>query len=221
MPNQIARKSRIEPQSTQDRILDVALDQFSRLGFERVTMAGIAKAARVAPASLHYHFLDKEDLWRKAMLQLRAVIEQEEQLLQAASQEASALSLLRMAMRLFLHLSWKHPALGRIVMLEGMAGGERLAWLNQHLIGPRNRRLAKLVARAIKDGDLKPFPPAQVVITLQMAAAGLINLAPLMRLSFSIDPYASDARAAHEQMIIDAILGGLTLKNTATEANHV
>jgi TetR/AcrR family transcriptional regulator len=197
---------------TASRILDVALDHFSRLGFERVTMGGIAQEAGVAPASLHYHFLDKADLWRKAMLQLRAVLEQEERLLEAAAREADPLARLRMAMRLFLRLSWEQPALGRIVMLEGMAGGERLAWLDENLIGPRNRALVKLVAQAIDAGQLKPFPPALIVVTLQTAASGIINLAPLMRVNFGIDARSRAAREAHERMIIDAILGGLTVQ---------
>jgi AcrR family transcriptional regulator len=195
-------------ETTAGRILDVALEQFSRLGFERVTMAGIAAAAGVSQPSLHYHFVDKDDLWRRAMLQLRAVIEQEERLLEVAV-DASPLALLRLALRLFLRISWDHPALGRIVMLEGMAGGERLEWLDRNLIGVRNRRIARIAAAAIEAGELKPFPPAELVITLQVAAASMTTLAPLMRTGFGIDTSTQTARLRHEEMILEAILGGL------------
>ena len=53
------------------RIREVALEQFSRLGFERVTMGGIAQEAGVSQATLHYHFEDKDQLWRAAMLDAR------------------------------------------------------------------------------------------------------------------------------------------------------
>jgi AcrR family transcriptional regulator len=192
---------------TAARIRDAALELFSRLGFERVMMGEIAAAAGVSQATLHYHFQDKSQLWRAAMLQLRAVVAEEERLLEAAT-DACALTQLRMAMRLFLAISWKHPALGRIVALEGMAGGERLDWLDAHLIGPRNRRLAQLAQAAIDAGDLKPFPAAQLVITLQAAGAGLINLTPMMRATFGIDTAAPQVREAHERMILDALLGG-------------
>lgn len=195
---------------TAARIREVALDQFSRLGFERASMAGIAEAAGVSQATLHYHFDDKDQLWRNAMLELAAVIAEEERL-QAAARDATPLAQLRMAMRLFIELSWRHPALGRIVALEGMAGGERLAWLNEHLLGRRNARLAKLAARAIAAGSLKPFPPEQIVITLQAAAVGVINLAPLMREVFGADAHSPQDRAAHEHLILDALLGGLIL----------
>lgn len=196
---------------TSARIRDAALELFSRLGFERVTMAELAAAAGVSQPTLHYHFQDKSQLWRAAMLQLRAVIAEEERLLEAAV-DAPPTVQLRMAMRLFLRISWKHPALGRIVALEGMAGGERLDWLDAHLIGPRNRRLAKLAQAAIDSGALKPFPAPLLVITLQTAGVGVINLAPMMRTSFDIDPSAPDMREAHEQLILDALWGGLLVQ---------
>ena len=59
---------------TAARIRDVALEMFSRLGFERVMMAGIAAGAGVSQATLHYHFQDKAQLWRAAMLHLSALI---------------------------------------------------------------------------------------------------------------------------------------------------
>lgn len=202
-------------EATAARIREVALDQFSRLGFERVTMGGIAKAAKVSQPTLHYHFQDKAHLWRSAMLALSAVIAEEERLMLAA-RDMPAIDQLRLAMRLFLQISWKHPALGRIVALEGMAGGERLEWLDRHLIGPRNRRLAQTVREAVADGDLKPFPVEQLVITLQTAAVGVINLAPLLRAGFGVEPDTPAARAAHEVMIVEAVLGGfLTEKSRA------
>jgi AcrR family transcriptional regulator len=195
---------------TAARIRDVALDHFSRLGFERATLAEIARSAGVSQPSLHYYFADKAQLWRSAMADLGAAIAEEERAAHAV-RDATPLVQLRMAMRLFLALSWRYPALGRIVALEGMAGGERLEWLIDTLMGRRNARLVALVRAAIAEGTLKAFPPEQLVITLQAAAVGIINLAPLLRASFGIDPDTPQARAVHETMIVDAILGGLTV----------
>lgn len=197
---------------TAARIRDAALEMFSRLGFERTMMGEIAAQAGVSQATLHYHFQDKAQLWRAAMLQLRAVIAEEERLLEAAVEGASPAAQLREAMALFLKISWKHPALGRIVALEGMAGGERLDWLDAHLTGPRNRRLVRIARDAIEAGELKPFPAEQLIITLQAAGAGVINLAPMMRTSFGVDPSSPQAREAHEHLILDALLGGLMIQ---------
>lgn len=192
------------------RIREAALELFSRLGFERATMGEIAAEAGVSQATLHYHFQDKDQLWRAAILELRGVIAEEERLL-AAAMDATPVAQLKMAMRMFLTISWKHPALGRIVALEGMAGGARLEWLDAHLLGPRNRRLAKVAQAAIDSGDLKPFPPEQLIITLQAAGVGLVNLTPMMATSFGIDMAEPARREAHERMILDALLGGLLI----------
>lgn len=215
MPQAVAEAPARKGAQTATRIRDAALELFSRLGFERATMAEIAAEAGVSQATLHYHFDDKDQLWRASMLQLRAVIAEEERLLEAAI-DAPPVAQLRMAMRLFLRISWKHPALGRIVALEGMAGGERLDWLDAHLIGPRNRRLAELAQAAIDSGALKPFPAALMIVTLQAAGAGAINLAPMMRKSFGVDPSAPAAREAHEALILDALLGGLLTETGRT-----
>lgn len=202
---------------TAQRIRAVALDQFSRLGFERVTMADIAAGVGVSQPTLHYHFVDKLQLWQAAMLDLSAVIAEEERLLDAA-RDMPPLGQIRLAMRFFIGLSWRHPALARIVMIEGMAGGERLEWLDRHVMRRRNHWLVHVVGEAIAAGTLKRFPPEQIVITLQTAAVGVISLAPLLRTSFGIDPDTPAGRAAHEEMIIDALLGGLEIK-APTAAN--
>lgn len=218
MSNSFAAPSDAAPRTkgerTAARIREVALDLFSRLGFERVTMAGIAEAAEVSQATLHYHFADKDQLWRSAMQDLGAVIAEEERMLRAA-RDATPLTKLRIAMRLFLAISWKHPALGRIVALEGMAGGERLNWLIENLIGARNRRLVMLAREAIATGELKDFPPEQIIILLQAGAAGAINMAPLMKANFDYDSGTAKARAAHEDLVVDALLGGLENKKHA------
>lgn len=191
------------------RIRAEALEQFSRLGFERATMGEIARAAGVSQATLHYHFQDKAQLWRSAMLELGSTLAEEERAI-AAAVDAPAIAQLRLAMRLFVEISWRHPALGRIVALEGMAGGERLTWLVENLLGERNRRLVKLAAQAIAEGDLKPFPPEQIVVTLQAAAAGVINLQPLMRANFGVVAYSPAGRAAHLDMVLTAVFDGFT-----------
>lgn len=193
---------------THGRILEAALDLFSRLGFERVTMGQIASAAGVSQPALHYHFTDKDELWRSAMGLLARTVAEEERLM-AAAWDAPPVVQLKIAMRHFLHVSWRCPALGRIVALEGMAGGPRLDWLVDNIIGERNRRLVALARAAIKAGQLKPFPPEQMLILLQAGAAGATNLAPLMRANFDYDPDTEAARRRYEDLIIETMTAGL------------
>lgn len=189
-------------------IREVALDLFSRLGFERVTMAEIATAAGVSQPTLHYHFQDKVQLWQAAMLDLRDILRVEARMLEAAV-DASPVARIRMAVRIFLRVSWDHPALGRIIALEGMAGGERLEWLDSHVTGDINRLMVTLTQQAIDAGVLKPFPAAQLVATIQAASIGIINLTPMMAVTFGVDTDDPAVRAAHEEMVINGVLAGV------------
>ena len=193
---------------TSARIREASLDLFSRLGFERVTMADIAQAAEVSQPALHYHFQDKDQLWRGAMGLLADAIADEERMM-AAAKDASAMVKLQIVMRHFVHLSCRRPALGRIVALEGMAGGERLDWLISNVIGPRNRALVALIQEAIDAGDIKPFAPEQILILLQTGAAGATNMAPLMRANFGFDPDRKAAQDAYEDLVVETMIAGL------------
>lgn len=201
-------------EQTSARIRETALDLFSRLGFERVTMADIAAAAGVSQPTLHYHFQDKAQLWRAAMLDLAAMIRAEMRML-ASAVDAPRLARIRMAVRVFLRVSWEHPALGRIIALEGMAGGERLEWLDANVMGDINRTMVVLVQDAIDHNILKPYPAAQIVATIQAAAISIINLAPMMKTTFGVDAGSPEARATHEDMIVHAVLGGLLTPEAA------
>ena len=54
--------------SVRDRILDVAQELFSELGFSAASTRAIAQAAGVNLAQLHYHFGAKKDLFKAAYL---------------------------------------------------------------------------------------------------------------------------------------------------------
>lgn len=53
--------------NTRERILSVALDLFSRQGFDRTSSNEIARAADIDPAMMCYYFESKEDLFYEAV----------------------------------------------------------------------------------------------------------------------------------------------------------
>lgn len=194
---------------TAERILEVALDLFSRFGFERVTMTDVGRAARVAQSAVHYHFPTKDELWKAALLALKDDFAAEERMMLAAAREADPLSQLKLSMRLFLMASMERPALGRIVMMEGMLGGPRLDWMVKVLMAPRYARLVAIVEAAIAAGQIRPYPAEQVVIMLHAAAASFFTLSPLMQAAFGIDVRDEARRQAQEALIMDAVFAGL------------
>ena len=62
--------NRLEPPSTRERILDVALDLFIENGFDKTSLREIAEQLGVTKAALYYHFASKEDILMALHLRL-------------------------------------------------------------------------------------------------------------------------------------------------------
>src|ERR1700691_1913455 len=70
--------------STRERILDVALELFTRQGYDKTSLRDIAERLGITKAALYYHFERKQDILLELHLRLHAlgreVLEQLEQL---------------------------------------------------------------------------------------------------------------------------------------------
>ncbi len=69
-------------------------------------------------------------------------------------------------------------------------------------------------------GELKPFPPELLVVTVQAAAVGAVNLAPLLRSEFGYEPDTPEGRAAHEELILNALMQGLVADRSGRDAEE-
>ncbi|MFI2436466.1 TetR family transcriptional regulator [Streptomyces sp. NPDC018693] len=66
-PRRRGRPRRTEPADTRDRILETARAEFSRHGYDKTSVRGIAKAAGVDSALVHHYFGTKEGVFEAAV----------------------------------------------------------------------------------------------------------------------------------------------------------
>jgi AcrR family transcriptional regulator len=206
----ITTASQEEERRRAGRMLACGIDLFSRLGFDDTTLNAIADAAEASVEEVQALAEDKAALWRLCVLDLAKTIASERSALAPAA-EAAPLMRLRITLRAFIQASWRFPAWSRLVTLESLAGGWRLAWLNEHLIGPRNIILLNLIKETINAGRLKPYPPEQILVTLLAASTSAVNMAPLLRQLLAYDADTPEGREAHESLIMDALFAGLII----------
>src|SRR5215470_5627132 len=113
--------------SGRDAILDAAITAFSEKGYDGATTAGIARAARVTQPLVHFHFRNKEGLWRAAMERLFAELRRS---FTGAALEAlkdlDAKDQLKIVLRQFVAFSARRPELARIMKREGARRSPRL-----------------------------------------------------------------------------------------------
>lgn len=60
----ITERREREKEEIRQKILDAARDLFTRDGYDRVTMRGIAEAIEYSPTTIYHHFEDKDDVVR-------------------------------------------------------------------------------------------------------------------------------------------------------------
>jgi TetR/AcrR family transcriptional regulator len=111
---------------TRSRLLEAALVEFSRSGFEGTSTRSIATRAGCHQPQINYHFASKEALWEAtvdfvfadlyaAMAPLVAVDDPIERFAEG--------------IRLFVAFAARRPELNRIMVAEAMASSSRLAWI--------------------------------------------------------------------------------------------
>jgi TetR/AcrR family transcriptional regulator len=111
---------------TRGRLLEAALVEFSRAGFEGTSTRAIAGRAGCHQPQINYHFASKEALWEAAVDFVFAD-------LYAAMAPVAAVEdpVERFAegIRRFVQFAARRPELNRIMVAEAMASSSRLAWI--------------------------------------------------------------------------------------------
>jgi TetR/AcrR family transcriptional regulator len=111
---------------TRGRLLEAALTEFSRNGFEGSSTRAIATRAGCHQPQINYHFASKEALWEAAVDYLFA------DLLSVIAPVAAiedAVERFAEGLRLFVGFAARRPELNRIMVAEAMASTSRLAWI--------------------------------------------------------------------------------------------
>ena len=189
-------------------LLDAAIGCFTRDGIAGTSISGVARAAGVTPAMVHYYFGDKDAL-------VKAVIE--ERLLPAFATMREGLSALGDAplprvLEGFVdgvtEMVQAHPWLPPLWVREVLCEGGALRAVLAESIGPQIPRvLAQRFARDAGEGALAPgIDPRLLVVTLVgltlFPAAG----APVWRTLLGAEAIAPLAMRAHTLAVLQGVL---------------
>jgi TetR/AcrR family transcriptional regulator len=164
---------------TREAVLDAAIDDFSRLGYEGTSLGRISSSCGVKQPLILYHFRNKETLWRAAVDTVWQRMEAS--LFDFASKQGLAQSLgndsntfvgpvaedeLRSLLRGFLHSMAQHPAYLRILLREGSHPGARFDWLEENHTRRNFQLCRELVVVAQTQGLIREGPPEHLVYIL-------------------------------------------------------
>jgi len=140
-------------------IRQAALNVFAQNGFERSSIAEIAKAANVAKPLIHYHFASKEVLWQSAVSHAQADLMAETLHFQERLSQLNPMQSIEFISEKLVEFAASHPQLVRIVVDETGKGGSRAEWLFEHFLLPSyamGQTIIDRISKELKLGSAKP-----------------------------------------------------------------
>jgi TetR/AcrR family transcriptional regulator len=125
------KQDRYERQSelTRGRLLEAALTEFSRHGFEGTSTRSIATRAGCHQPQINYHFDSKEALWEAAVDHLFADLVS---VITPVTAIDDPVERFADGLRRFVEFAARRPELNRIMVAEAMTSTSRLEWIVEH-----------------------------------------------------------------------------------------
>ena len=191
---------------TRVEILEAAITLFARRGFLATTMAELAKAIRMTPGALYWHFPTKEDLLLAAIddLHQRFINEfvdllSEHRKLTAREQLMSFLNRTQQ----FLRYHREYGIFFGMVAAESAEANDRVADAIREKLGIYTQVAASIIAYGQKKQEFRTdMDPLHTAHGMMSAYMGLLLYQNLFRSSLAYDPTV----AALDKLVVSGIL---------------
>ena len=199
---------------TKMRVTEAALSLFASHGFDGVSTSDIAAVVGIKQPNIHYYFSTKEDLWKSAMRLLSDQAERSARKIGIPTmlEGMDPLAALKVLSSALHYVSRDVPALGKIILREGVSGGDRLEWLVEEVFKDSYARFRLLIERCIEEKRIKPYRPHQILFLLHTAAVSYYNLGSLVNSAFEADPMDEDVSSEYCELYLDVMFSGLELR---------
>lgn len=210
MPAQPAPKKRVQDRgiATKQRIVEEALQQFSRYGFDAVGVRDIAEAAGVQHGLIKYHFGTKDELWRESV---RLLFSRANDVLRVPEAEAalSADEATEKALRRYVRYCAEHPEHARLMVQESFRDSERLKWAVKEFIRPSHDLILPRWQELIANGVAPKMDPVLMLYAMTGAAQTLFNIAAEAKHSHGIDALSEAVITEFSDAIVTLFMPGL------------
>lgn len=160
------------PGATRALILARATEIFARSGFEGTSINDVVEATGVNKRMIYHYFGDKRGLYREVSLvqwqELRHWVDSAiaERLFGRSGSPADTRGLLTAVLGIFYDFMAGHQAFVRLMMWDGLEGGEISRDLWGEVRGPLFRQATALLAEAQREGTLDPaLDPGHLIIS--------------------------------------------------------
>jgi TetR/AcrR family transcriptional regulator len=197
-----------------EALLQSALVEFGAKGFDGASTRAIARRVEAHQPQINYHFESKAALWIAAVDYLFSLLGEALDGVLPAQLRGVDVSLLAEAfaegIRRFVGFAAEHPELNQIMVHEGTAASDRLAWMTETHVKPFFDGIGP-AWQMLRDAGVAAPIDSMILYYVLVGAASLpyVN-APEVRLLTGRDPNNPKWIAAHADGLVAILLPGLT-----------
>lgn len=195
--------------AAREQILAAALTVFSKHAYEGTSLQEIAQIANVGQPLLHYHFGNKENLWRAAVDYALHDLKIVYDTVSATTVDLEPLDVLRVLCRSFLSFNARYPEHVLIMINEMRTPGERFQWMLEKYLRPIHNHLDSLLLRAQDGGYIKKIPVAYLTNTIFISLAHFFTIGPMLEAIYDADVTDPKAIEAHANYTMDILFNGI------------
>ncbi len=192
-----------------DEILRIALRCFAKKGYGGLTMNALAQETGVTDSLLHYHFGNKEEIWKKALSLVGGEIYKELEDLFKLIEELDGLQKLRLFNKKIVFVSAKHPEFQQIIVQEVFSESERSEWLIKELLRPIYSFMGQVIETEKEKGTIKNIPEANLTSFIIGSITTLFSRSFQMKKLYGIDSFDEEEVERHATVINELIFHGL------------
>jgi AcrR family transcriptional regulator len=196
------------------RILQTALTEFARKGFDGVSTTEIAKEAGVTQPLIHYHFKSKMALWQATVEQIFKALRDEFATTNTEFSSLGKKERIVMMIRRFVEFAGKYPEFGQFLLREGTQKSERLEWLIDTWGRPTLGLVVDDYRQGIEEGWMRDIPFPQVVSIVTAASTQFFALAPMIESMYGVNSHDPEQVKIHTDTVIDLVSSAMFVKDS-------
>jgi TetR/AcrR family transcriptional regulator len=197
-------------------LLESALVEFGAKGFDGASTRAIARRVEAHQPQINYHFESKEALWTAAVNYLFGLLAEALDGVIPAGLTGADVPQLGAAfadgIRRFVGFAAAHPELNQIMVHEGTAASDRLAWMARTHVKPFFDGI-RPAWQVLRDAGVAAPVDSAILYYVLVGAASLpyVN-APEVRLLTGRDPRDPSWISAHADGLVAVLLPGLAAR---------
>ncbi|MEM7281888.1 MAG: helix-turn-helix domain-containing protein [Pseudomonadota bacterium] len=199
------RKTQERTEITKDKLIKVALREFSERGFDAATVREIEVLAGVQRNLVSYHFGNKDDLWKAAATEVISKLEgftseRAELIRDLPPRERIAYSV-----RSYVRFAAKHPELNRLMVHEGKQKTWRLEWITSEFLKPAMENFREFVK-----ADLDLTDDEFVHWYYLFVSSGMVfTMEPEAEILFGVNVNSDEFTSRHADMMVEFLMSRL------------